>query len=158
MESDSAMDSDSDGEAPENRRMSYMYFFEAKINYNHRDWDATTYMQKFLDLRRYTLRQPELITFAAIDQEPPDDDTSYTSHKSLSVTGIICGYGIRYAAVLKYLDDRFEVFPIPSGTEQTNQRVKEFLSQSERVPSSRRGLTLRVDYIGNSSTLDDDFH
>jgi hypothetical protein len=26
------------------------------------------------------------------------------------------------------------------------------------VPSGRRGLTLRVDYIGNSCTLDDDFH
>ena len=156
MHSDSL--SDSDAEAPEKRRMSYMYFFDAKINYNHRDWDATTYMRKFLDLRRYTLRQPELITFAAIDQdqEPPDDDTSYTSHKSLSVTGIISGYGIRYAAVRKYLDDDFVVFPIPSGTERTNQRVRDFLSQSERVPSGRRGLTLRVDYIGNSSTLDDD--
>ena len=35
MESDSAMDSDSDAEAPEKRGsgiMSYMYFFEAKIN------------------------------------------------------------------------------------------------------------------------------
>ena len=36
--------------------------------------------------------------------------------------------------------------------------VRDFLSQSERVPSGRRGLTLRVDYIGNSSTLDDDCH
>ena len=158
MESDSAMDSDSDAEAPEKRRMSYMYLFEAKINYNHRDWDATTYMRRYLDLRRYKLKQPELIAFAAIDQEPPDDDTANTSNKSLSVTGIICGYGIRYAAVLKYLDDRFEVFPIPSGTERTNQRVRDFLSQSERVPSGRRGLTLRVDYIGNSCTLDDDCH
>ena len=158
MESDSAMDSDSDAEAPERRRMSYMYFFEAKINYNHRDWDAMTYMRRYLDLRRYKLKQPELIAFAAIDQEPPDDDTSCTSNQSLSVTGIICGYGIRYAAVQKYLDDDFEVFPIPSGTERTNQRVRDFLSQSERVPSGRRGLTLRVDYIGNSSTLDDDFH
>ena len=61
MESDSAMDSDSDAEAPEKRRMPYMYLFEAKINYNHRDWDATTYMRKYLDLRRYTLKQPELI-------------------------------------------------------------------------------------------------
>ena len=60
-------------------RTDCMYFFDAKINYNHRDWDATTYMRKFLDLRRYTLRQPELITFAAIDQEPPDDDTAYTA-------------------------------------------------------------------------------
>ena len=84
-------------------------------------------MRKYLDLRRYTLKQPELIAFAVIDQEPPDDDTSYTSNKSLSVTGIICGYGIRYAAVLKYLDDRFEVFLIPSGTERTNQRVRDFL-------------------------------
>ena len=50
------------------------------------------------------------------------------------------------------------MFPIPSGTERTNQRVRDFLSQSERVPSGRRGLTLRVDYIGNSCTLDDDFH
>ncbi len=66
MESDSAMDSDSDAEAPEKRRMSYMYLFEAKINYNHRDWDATTYMRKYLDLRRCTLKQPELIAFAAI--------------------------------------------------------------------------------------------
>ena len=115
MESDSAMDSDSDAEAPEKRRMSYMYLFEAKINYYHRDWDATSYMRRYLDLRRYKLKQPELIAFAAIDQEPPDDDTANTSNKSLSVTGIICGYGIRYAAVLKYLDDRFEVFPIPSG-------------------------------------------
>ena len=60
MESDSAMDSDSDAEAPEKRGsgiMSYMYFFVAKINYNHRDWDAMTYMRKFLDLRRYPLRQ-----------------------------------------------------------------------------------------------------
>ncbi len=89
------MDSDSDAEAPEKRRMSYTYFFEAKINYNHRDWDETTYMQKYLDLRTYTLEQPELIAaFAAIDQEPPDDDTANTSNKSLSVTGIICGYGI----------------------------------------------------------------
>ena len=117
--------------------MAYMYLFEAKINYNHQDWNATTYMQKYLDLRRHTLKQPELIAFAAIDQEPPDDDTAYTSNKSLSVKGIICGYGIRYAAVLKYLDDRFEVFPIPSGTERTNQRVGYFLSQSERVPSGR---------------------
>ena len=58
MESDSAMDSDSDAEAPEKRKMSYMYLFEAKINYNHRDWDATTYMRKYLDLRRYTLTGP----------------------------------------------------------------------------------------------------
>ena len=57
MESDSAMDSDSDAEAPERRRMSYMYFFVAKIIYNHLDWDAMTYMRKFLDLRRYPLRQ-----------------------------------------------------------------------------------------------------
>ena len=60
MESDSAMDSDSDAEAPEKLGsgiMSYMYFFEAKINYNHQDWDATTFMRKFLDLRRYPLRQ-----------------------------------------------------------------------------------------------------
>ena len=76
MESDSAMDSDSDAEAPEKRRMSYMYLFEAKINYNHRDWDATTYMRRYLDLRRYKLKQPELIAFAAIDQEPSDDDTA----------------------------------------------------------------------------------
>ena len=76
MESDSAMDPDSDAEAPEKRRMSYMYLFEAKINYNHRDWDATTYMRKNLDLIRYTLKQPEFIAFAAIDQEPPDDDTA----------------------------------------------------------------------------------
>ena len=98
------MESDSDAETPERRGsgiMSYMYFFHAKINYNHRDWVATTYMRKFLDLRRFPLRRPELVTFAAIDQKPPDDDTSYTSHKSLSVTGIICGYGIRYAAVRK---------------------------------------------------------
>ena len=117
MESDSAMDSDSDAEAPEKRIMSYMYLFEAKINYNNRNWDATTYMRRYLDLRRYRykLKQPELIAFAAIDQEPPDDDTANTSNKSLSVTGIICGYGIRNAAVLKYLDDSFEVFPIPSG-------------------------------------------
>ncbi len=74
MESDSAMDSDSDAEAPEKRRMSSMYLFEAKSNYNNRDWDATTYMRQYLDLRRYTLKQPELIAFAAIDQEPPDDD------------------------------------------------------------------------------------
>ena len=99
MESDSAMDPDSDAEAPEKRRMSYMYLFEAKINYNHRNRDATTYMRRYLDLRRYKLKQPELIAFAAIDQEPPDDDTANTSNKSLSVTGIICGYGIRYAAV-----------------------------------------------------------
>ena len=92
MESDSAMDSDSDAEAPEKRRMSYIYLFEARINYNHRDWDATTYMQKYLDLRRYTLKQPEVIAFAVIDQEPLDDNTAYTSNKSLSVTGIICGY------------------------------------------------------------------
>ena len=103
MESDSVMDSDSDAEAPEKRIMSYMYLFEAKINYYHRDWDATSYMRRYLDLRRYKLKQPELIAFAAIDQEPPDDDTANTSNKSLSVTGIICGYGIRYAAVLKYL-------------------------------------------------------
>ena len=45
MESDSAMDSDSDAEVLEKRRMSYMYLFEAKINYNNRDWDATTYMR-----------------------------------------------------------------------------------------------------------------
>jgi hypothetical protein len=160
MESDSAMESDSDAETPERRGsgiLSYMYFFHAKINYSRRDWDATTYMRKFLDLRRFPLRRPELVTFAAIDQEPPDD-TSYTSHKSLSVTGIICGNGIRYCAVRKYLDDDFEVLPIPSGTERTNQRVRDFLSQSELLPSGRRGLTLRVDYIGNSSTLDDDFH
>ena len=82
MESDSAMDSDSDAEAPEKRRMSYMYLFDAKFNYNNRDLDATTYMRRYLDLRRYKLKQPELIAFAAIDQEPRDDDTANTSNKS----------------------------------------------------------------------------
>ena len=67
--------------------MSYMYSFEAKINYYHRDWDATSSMRRYLDLRRYKLKQPELIAFAAIDQEPPDDDTANISNKSLSVTG-----------------------------------------------------------------------
>ena len=80
MESDSAMDSDSDAEAPEKRIMSYMYLFEAKLNYYHRDWDATSYMRRYLDLRRYQLKQPELIAFAAIDQEQPNDDTAYTSN------------------------------------------------------------------------------
>ena len=53
MESNSAMDSDSDVEAPEKRIMSYMYLYEAKINYYHPDWDATSYMRRYLDLRRY---------------------------------------------------------------------------------------------------------
>ena len=80
MESDSAMDSDSEAEAPEKRRMSYMYLFEAKINYYHWDWDATCYMRRYLNLRRFKLKQPELIAFAAVDQEPPDDDTANTSN------------------------------------------------------------------------------
>ena len=47
MESDSAMDSDSDAEKRGSGIMLYMYFFDAKINYNHWDWGTLTYMQKF---------------------------------------------------------------------------------------------------------------
>ena len=57
---------------------------------------------------------------------------------------------------MKYFDDydQIKVYPIvgpiPHDTEISDQRIRDFFSQTELNPSSRPGLKIRRDYIGDS--------
>ena len=47
-------------------------------------------------------------------------------------------------------DDQIKVYPIPRDTETSDQRVRDFFSQTELNSSSRPELKIRRDYIGDS--------
>jgi hypothetical protein len=57
---------------------------------------------------------------------------------------------------MKYFDgyDEIKVYPIPRGTEMSDQRIRDFFSQTELNPSSRPGLKTHRDYIGDSKLLE----
>ncbi len=100
------------------------------------------------------MKQVQVISFSAIDQTPDGAESAGRYNESMSVQGIISGQGIREKVIWKFLSEDFVVILISYGTERRIQHVQQCLSQTERVPRCRTRINLRVDYFGNSRSLE----
>ena len=135
-------------DAPE--RPPRAFFFEANEDYCPPGLEPEVCFKVHLDrfARTFPLEHAELLTYAAFD---PTQSCNPLNRK-LSAIGIIYGRRLREADVMKYFDgyDEIKVYLIPRDTEMSDQRIQDFFSQTELNTSSRPGLKIRIDYIGDS--------
>jgi hypothetical protein len=126
------------------------FFFEAIEGYCQLGLEPEIHFKVHLHRfsRKFPLEHAELLTYAAFD---PTQSCNPWNRK-LSAIGIIYGRRLREADVMKYFDDydEIKVYPIPRDTEMSDQRIRDFFSQTELNTSSRPGLKIRRDYIGDS--------
>ena len=126
------------------------FFFEANDDYCQCGLEPEIIFKLDLDRfsRKFPLQDAELLTYSAIDPTKSNDPWN----TKLSAIGIIYGRKLREADVMKVFDDddQIKVYPIPRDTETSDQRVRDFFSQTELNSSSRPELKIRRDYIGDS--------
>ena len=124
-------------DAPE--RPPRAFFFEANEDYCQLGLEPEICFKVHLDrfARTFPLEHAELLTYAAFD---PTQSCNPLNRK-LSAIGIIYGRRLREADVMKYFDDydEIKVYPIPRDTEMSDQRIRDFFSQTELNTSSRPG-------------------
>ena len=135
-------------DAPE--RPPRAFFIEANEDYCQLGLEPEIHFKVHLDrfARKFPLQHAELLTYSAIDPTKSND----LWNRTLSAIGIIYGRKLREADVMKIFDDddQIKVYPISRDTETSDQRIREFFSQTELNSSSRPELKIRRDYLGDS--------